>query len=108
MAHHNEHPAPPRAIDSIIAAAQGTTIALEATPRSLAASKNARTPSLKKMIEIQARENGRLRAELANLEQSRKPGENLRTEVEFALERLQLAITDFENGKNRLKWDKIG
>ena len=60
------------------------------------------------MIEIQARENGRLRAELANLEQGRKLGENLRTEVEFALKRLHLAITDFENGKNGLKWDKIG
>lgn len=60
-------PAGLRPIDKAIAKAQGSSVALDATPESLKAAKTCPTPSLKEIIEDRTREVGRLREELAYL-----------------------------------------
>ncbi|KAI0117241.1 hypothetical protein F4813DRAFT_160609 [Daldinia decipiens] len=95
-----DRPRPPRPLDETIAKANGSSVALDATRENLEAGKTAPTPSLKEIIEIRTRENGRLREELAYLHQIQILGENLREEVQYLSERLQLAISSFRKGLN--------
>lgn len=57
---------------------------------------------MKEIIETRTREVGRLREELAYLQQVRKLGENLRDDLEYAMERMQLAVIQFREGQKTL------
>lgn len=97
------HPATPRAIDKAIAQAHGLSVALDATRENLEACKTTTTPSLKEIIEIRTRENGRLREELAYLQRIQELGEHLREEVEYVTERLQFAVSSFRKGQKEVE-----
>jgi hypothetical protein len=73
----SDQPPTPTSIDAKIAHNNGTSVAIEATNKSLQASKIVPTPSLSEIIEQRTRENGRLRHELAY--QQRKQAIDLST-----------------------------
>lgn len=98
-----DRPAAPRPIDKAIAQVHGSSVALDATRDNLNASKLLPTPSLKELIEEKTRENGRLREELAYLQQIQQLGDHLREEVEYVTERLHLAISSFRKGQKDIK-----
>ena len=95
-------PAPPRKIDREIAAARGSTVALDATRERLEAHKTTHTPSLKEIIESKTRENGRLRAEVVYLQSLGRLGEELRNEVDYVSERLRLALMNYQRAKETI------
>lgn len=103
MAHNTDHPPLPRSIDRAIGDVRGSTVALDATPEKLAATKYPATPSLKEIVEDKTRENGRLRAELAYLQNMQQIGEELRGEVEYVEERLRLAVVSFRRRRKDLE-----
>ncbi|KAI1416928.1 hypothetical protein F5Y13DRAFT_153344 [Hypoxylon sp. FL1857] len=100
------HPATLRPIDKAIAKAHGSSVALDATRENLEAGKAMTTPSLKEIIEIRTSENGRLREELAYLQQIQELGEHLREEVEYVMERLQLAVNSFRKGQKDIERER--
>lgn len=103
MAYYTDHPALPRPIDRAIEQARGSTVALDATPGKLAASKMTPALSLKEIIEEKTRENGRLRAELAYYHEVGALGDALYGEVHDAAERLRLALITYHRGRNNLR-----
>ncbi|KAH6884979.1 hypothetical protein B0T10DRAFT_462671 [Thelonectria olida] len=103
MAHYQDSPMLPRRVDRAIAKAHGQTVALEATREELEAGKSPTTPSLKEIIDSKTRENGRLREELAYLQQLEKLGENLREELEYVMDRLRMAIVTFRKGQRDIR-----
>jgi hypothetical protein len=96
MLSDSDRPPAPTDVDIEIARNNGTTVATEATKERLQASKSIPNLSLSPTIEQRIRENGRLRQELAY--QHRKHAASLRLleEVRHAVERLQLAVIDFQ------------
>lgn len=103
----SNYPALPRQIDQSIARIKGSTVALEATPKQLAATKACPTPSLKEIIEIRTKENGRLRAELAYLQSLEALGDEFLGEIQDATSRMQRAIATFSRRKKELEKRKL-
>lgn len=102
-----DHPALPRQVDRSIAKAKGSTVALEASPEQLQASKTCVTPSLKEIIEIKTKENGRLRAELAYLQSLETLGDEFYGEIHDAAGRIQHAIATFNRRRRELDKRKL-
>lgn len=102
-----DHPAHPRQVDRFIAKAKGSTVALEASPEQLQASKTCVTPSLKEIIEIKTKENGRLRAELAYLQSLETLGDEFYGEIHDAAGRMQRAIATFNRRRKELDKRKL-
>ncbi|KAI0810072.1 hypothetical protein GGR55DRAFT_679300 [Xylaria sp. FL0064] len=96
-------PAGLRPVDEAIAKAQGSSVALDATPESLEAGKTWPTPSLKEIIEDRTREVGRLREELAYLKEVEQLGDYLRQELEYVMGRLGLALRSFRKEQQDIK-----
>lgn len=92
----------------VIAEANGASVALDAVPEILQAGKQCTTPSLTEIIEEKTRENGRLRGELAYLQQVRQLGESLREEVDYVCERLRFALLTFMKGKEDASRSNLG
>ncbi|PVH69549.1 hypothetical protein DL98DRAFT_438878 [Cadophora sp. DSE1049] len=63
----SDKPPKPTAIDIEIARNKGTFVAIEATNKSLQASKSDLTPSFSEIIKQKTKENSRLREQLAHL-----------------------------------------
>lgn len=97
-----DRPASPRPIDWEIAEANGESVSLDAARANLEASKASTNQSPQEIIVERTREIGRLRAEVAYLQEVRKLGEYLHEEVECVIDRLQLAVIAFHKG-----WQQI-
>ncbi|KAI1162127.1 hypothetical protein F5B18DRAFT_625353 [Nemania serpens] len=97
------HPAGLRPIDKTVARLQGSSVALDATRENLEASKTCPTPPLKEIIEDRTREVGRLREELAYLQEVERLGDYLRQELEYVVGRLGLALTSFGKEQQSIK-----
>ncbi|KPM41093.1 hypothetical protein AK830_g5492 [Neonectria ditissima] len=97
-----DRPASPRPIDWEIAEAHGESVSLDATRAKLEASKASTNQSPQEIIVERTQEIGRLRAEVAYLQDVRRLGEHLYEEVENVIDQLQLAVIDFHKG-----WQEI-
>ncbi|KAK4031669.1 hypothetical protein C8A01DRAFT_21157, partial [Parachaetomium inaequale] len=93
-----DRPPTPSSIDIAIGRRNGLTIALDITQNTLQESKTRPTPSLKEMIETLSKENGRLREELVYYCNLQKLIEELRQEVNYATNRLNIAVYNFQKG----------
>ncbi|GKU06778.1 hypothetical protein FLAG1_09467 [Fusarium langsethiae] len=98
-----DRPASPRPIDREIAKAHGESVSLEATRDKLEASKVSTNQSPQDIIVERTREVGRLRAEVAYLQDVRRLGEYLCEEVEYVIDRLQLAVIAFHKGLQQIE-----
>ncbi|KAI3341949.1 hypothetical protein F4824DRAFT_269720 [Ustulina deusta] len=92
-----------RPIDGAIANVQGSSVALNATRENLEAAKTHPTPTLKEIIEDRTREVGRLRQELAYLQEVERLGDYLREELEYVMGRLGVALTAFRKGQEDIE-----
>ncbi len=101
----SQRPPAPSSIDLTIRQYRGCTVALEMMPDALQASKEEPTPSLKQMIEILSRENGRLREELAYRQRLQELGEELRQEVVYVADRLKMAVVTFQKEREDIRKD---
>jgi hypothetical protein len=98
-----DKPPAPRSIDLAIHRHQGSTVALDLMPKTLQTSKAQPTPSLKKMIEILSKENGRLREELACHQKLQEAGEELGRELAYNCHRLKMALGTFRMTEKDIK-----
>ncbi|CAM1508784.1 Fc.00g056320.m01.CDS01 [Cosmosporella sp. VM-42] len=98
-----DRPASPRPIDQEIAEAHGESVALDATREKLEANKLRTDQSPQEIIVERTREIGRLRAEVAYLQEMRRLGEYLCEEVEYVIDRLQLAVVAFHKGRQQVE-----
>lgn len=97
-----DRPASPRAIDRHIAMANGTSVSIDATRERLEATKVSTNRTAEDIIVERTREVGRLRAEVAYLQDVRRLGEYLCEEVEYVIDRLQLAVIAFHKGLKQI------
>ncbi|KAL6413022.1 hypothetical protein AUP68_02517 [Ilyonectria robusta] len=102
-----DKPPSPQPIDLTISHHQGSTTAIDATISNVQARKAEPTPTLKGMVESLSRENGRLREELAYRQNLQSIGQDLQEEVEYVLERLQLAVITFQRGQKDIMNDRV-
>jgi hypothetical protein len=102
-----DRPASPRPIDREIAKAHGESVSLDATRDNLEASKVATNQSPQEVIVERTREVGRLRAEVAYLQEVRRLGEYLCEEVEYVIDRLQLAVIAFHKGLQQIEGGEV-
>jgi hypothetical protein len=102
-----DRPASPRPIDREIAKAQGESVSLDATRDKLEASKVATNQSPQEVIVERTREVGRLRAEVAYLQEVRRLGEYLCEEVEYVIDRMQLAVIAFHKGLQQIEGGEV-
>ncbi|GKU07268.1 hypothetical protein FPOA_06981 [Fusarium poae] len=98
-----DRPASPRPIDKEIANAHGESVSIDATHDKLAATKVVAKQSPEEIIVERTREVGRLRAEVAYLQDVRRLGEYLCEEVEYVIDRLQLAVIAFKKGLQQIE-----
>ena len=98
-----DRPASPRPIDREIAKAHGESVSLDAIRDKLQASKVATNQSPQE----RTREVGRLRAEVAYLQEVRRLGEYLCEEVEYVIDRMQLAVIAFHKGLQQIEGGEV-
>ena len=98
-----DKPPAPSLIDKTIFQHDGLTVAFDLMPKALQESKGGPTPSLKEMIETLSKENGRLREELAYYRNLQEVAEELRQDVDYVIERLKMAVCNFQKGHDDLK-----
>ncbi|GAB1319508.1 BZIP domain-containing protein [Madurella fahalii] len=101
-----DDPPEPTPVDTEIARHQGSSVAIEATPERLQASKNLPTPSLSQIIEQRTWENGRLRQELAYQQRRNGASMYLLEEVKNAVDSLQQALVNFQKLSKELGEDE--
>ena len=85
----------PSAVDLKIGRNHGQTVALEATPEHLQASKNAPIPDLSQRIHELTRENGRLRLEVRYYQQMQEAIRALQEDAKFMVETMENSIVEF-------------
>lgn len=102
-----DRPASPRPIDKEIANAHGESVSLDATRDKLEATKVPTKHSPEEVIVERTREIGRLRAEVAYLQDVRRLGEYLCDEVEYVIDRLQLAVIAFHKGLQQIEGEQL-
>ncbi|GKU08787.1 unnamed protein product [Fusarium langsethiae] len=102
-----DRPASPRPIDREIAKAHGESVSLDATRDKLRATKLSTKQSPEEIIVERTREVGRLRAEVAYLQDVRQLGEYLCEEVEYVIDRLQLAVIAFHKGLQQIEGEQL-
>ncbi|KAH7201440.1 hypothetical protein DER44DRAFT_870215 [Fusarium oxysporum] len=102
-----DRPASPRPIDREIANAHGESVSLDATRDKLEATKNFDQQSPEETILERTREVGRLRAEVAYLQDVRRLGEYLCEEIEYVIDRLQLAVIAFHKGLQQIEGGQL-
>lgn len=88
-------PPPPNPIDIEIGRNNGSTVALEATPERVQASKRMPIPTLSQRIEELTRENSHLRQEVAYHQRLQRPMRDLQRGLESAMRKLQQHIDGF-------------
>jgi regulator of replication initiation timing len=91
----SDKPMAPTAVDLEIGRYQGKTVALEATPERLQASKNAPIPNLSERIHELTKENGQLRLEIKCLKEKVAALWDVKEDAEFAKETLDQTIVEF-------------
>ncbi|KAF4462511.1 hypothetical protein FALBO_10680 [Fusarium albosuccineum] len=102
-----DRPASPHPIDREIAKAYGESVSLDATRDKLEASKAPANQSPQEIILERTREVGRLRAEVAYLQEVRRLGDYLCEEVEYVIDRLQLAVIAFHKGLRQIEGGEL-
>lgn len=85
----------PTTVDLEIGRHHGKTVALEATPERLQASKKAPTPGLAERIHELTQENGRLRLEIKYYHQMQEAIQGLQEDAKFVAETLENTIIEF-------------
>jgi len=98
-----DSPPAPTKVDLEIARNHGSSMAIEATPERLQASKNMPTPSLTEIIVDLNRRNGRLTRQLLYADRMRELGTDLLEESTFILERLRMAVINFKQGQKDIE-----
>jgi regulator of replication initiation timing len=95
----------PTAVDLEIGRCQGKTVALEATPERLLASKNAPIPDLPERIHELTKENGQLRVEIKCLKEKLVALWDVKEDAEFAKQTLDRAIVVFREVEKEIEGD---
>lgn len=95
----------PSAIDLKIRRNHGTTVALEATPEHLQASKNAPIPELSQRVHELTKENGRLRLEARYYQQMQEAVRALQEDVKFVAETMRNSIVEFSKIQEEVEED---
>jgi TolA-binding protein len=90
-----DKPMAPTAVDLEIGRHQGKTVALEATPERLQASKKAAIPGLSERIHELTKENGQLRLEVRYYQQMQEAIQALQEDAKFVAETLEHTIVEF-------------
>lgn len=90
-----DRPMAPTVVDLEIEHHQGNTVALEATPERLQASKKAPMPSLPQRIHELTKENGQLRLEVRYYQQMQEAIQALQEDAKFVAETLERTIVEF-------------
>ncbi|KAH6670167.1 hypothetical protein B0J14DRAFT_672007 [Halenospora varia] len=100
-----DHPMEPSAVDLKISRNHGKTIALEATPEHLQASKNAPIPDLSQRIHELTKENGRLRLELRYYQQSLEAIRPLPEDATFVVETMINTLNKVSKAQEEIEDD---
>jgi len=101
----NVGPPRPTSIDIVIGCNLGSTVALDATPARLQASKRAPKLSQSQEIERLVKENGCLRQELAYQHKMHEASKCLAREAKDVVERLQRAVLEFRKVQKETDYD---
>ena len=105
MNSHDSQPPTPSSLDILIGHNRGSSVALEATPARLQASKKTPKPNLSQEIEQLTRENGYLRQELAYHQKMHEASLRLARETQDVVERLRQAAFDYRNTQREVDID---
>jgi TolA-binding protein len=100
-----DNPMEPSAVDLKIGRHHGKTVALEATPEHLQASKKAPIPDLPQRIHELTKENGRLRLEVRYHQQMQEAIRALQEDAKFVAETLEHAIVEFSKIQKEVEDD---
>ncbi|KAI9763355.1 MAG: hypothetical protein M1840_000547 [Geoglossum simile] len=95
----SDRPPPLTSIDIEIGRNRGSSVALEASPARLQASKKTPIPSLSQRIEELTKENGNLRQEVLFHQKMQTAITYLQQDTEYAVKRLNQAVADFSKAR---------
>ena len=101
-----DRPPKPTAVDSAISLHGGRTVALDATPSRLRASKKAPLPSLVERVEELTRENGELRSEIGHYQEILEPMELFVKNVKCLHRKLESCLFDFDEAQKAIEEDR--
>jgi hypothetical protein len=101
-------PLPLTPVDNIIGQHHGSTVALDATPERLQASKSKPIPTLTQRIEQLSVENGNLRCEISYTRRLYDAGVELEHKARLAREILDAVLSDFEAIQRQVDYERSG
>jgi len=101
----NDRPPRPTSIDIVIGSNLGSTVAFDAAPAQLQASKRSTKPSQSEAIERLTRENGCLRQELTYQHRMHDASICLASEARDIVERLRQAVLEFRKAHKQIDKD---